>query len=160
MSALASSAAYDPAERADAVYALRTHARIVNEPDYAWRRAAVLQLNELGGLPVGWDGYRAPPVRFENASFALRMLESICGTDAPLPQIVPGSGGDLQVEWHLLGGDLELHVRAPNDVHAWRRIAGQEGGGDSIHLKNDFTEIARWLGVVAGQAGAANAAAA
>jgi hypothetical protein len=110
-----------------------------------WRDAVVSRLNDLVALERGWDGYRGEPVTFENANFALRMLEASCGVEAPIPQIVPGAGGDLQVEWHIGSTDIELDIRGPNDVHAW--ICSEHTGpdGQEFNLTNDFTSVANWI---------------
>jgi hypothetical protein len=111
----------------------------VAEPDHRWRPAAVGRLEELVRLEPGWDGYQGQPVSLLNANFALRMLESICASQSIEPQIVPGSAGDLQIEWHTPSGDIELHVRAPNDVVAWR------SGADEVYLTNNFIDVASWI---------------
>jgi len=118
---------------------------VISEPDYGWRREIVDRLQDLIALEVGWDGYQGEPVSFENAVFALRVLESICSNHDPIPQIVPGAGGDLQIEWHTHMADIELHIIAPNNVQAW--IATEETGPDGIdyHLTIDFTEVARQI---------------
>lgn len=102
------------------------------------------RLQELIRLEPGWDGYYGAPVSFDNAVFALRMLETICNAQTPAPQIVPGSEGDLQIEWHTLEGDVELHVKGPNDVHATRWLCEQEQE-DQISLTNDFLTVAVWV---------------
>ncbi len=97
---------------------------VVFEPNHDWRTAVMKRLEQLVRLDLGWDGYSGQPVSLENAAFALRVLEAVCGPDASPPQLVPGSSGDLQIEWHTLKGDIELHVIAPNRVHAWRLAVG------------------------------------
>jgi hypothetical protein len=106
-----------------------------------WQSTVKGRLEEIVRLPEGWDGYQGRPVSFGNALFAVRVLESICAIDAPPPEIVPGCSGDLQIEWHLPGGDIELHVRAPNDVHAWRSMPSDE----ELILSTDFSAVADWL---------------
>lgn len=101
------------------------------------------RLEDLIRLERGWDGYAGSPVSFVNATFALSMLKSICDSQTPAPQIVPGSSGDLQVEWHTLRGDVELHVRTPNDVQAWRVTSS--GVEEELSLANDFSEVVVWL---------------
>jgi hypothetical protein len=97
-------------------------------------------------LPIGWDGYRAGPVAFSTAEFAFRVLDAICTQDTPAPSAVPGSSGDLQIEWHVHAGDIEIHVRAPNDVTAWRHMPPYTGpDGEELLLTNNFTEVARWI---------------
>lgn len=138
---------------------LRTSTRIVvTEPVRGWLESVKARFNELVQMRVGWDGYRGVPVSFVNANFALRMLEAVCDANAPAPQIVPGSNGDLQIEWHTFSADIELHVRGPNDVHAWRSL----GGGDTVErrLSNDFTIVSAWINELAGPSIASGTAAA
>lgn len=130
--------------------------RVVQRPEYRWHKAAVDQLNDLVALERGWDGYRAGPVRFDTANFALQLLESACAEDTASPQIVPGTDGDLQIEWHFANGDIELHVRGPLQVAGWARIGGVEHVSE---LTNDFTIAAQWLSAMTGQHVAAAAAA-
>jgi len=82
--------------------------------------------------------------------FSLRMLEAVCDQQAPSPQLVPGSTGDLQIEWHTLNGDIELHVRAPNDVYAWCSITDGSAGEVEIRLSNDFSIVAGWVKTITG----------
>lgn len=116
--------------------------KLVQEVDRHWRAAVIERLNHLVSLQRGWDGYDAPAVKFDTASFALRLLESAFDEDAPAPQIVPGSNGGLQLEWHLPSGDLELDVEAPYRVHAWYAA---DGDAQEVNLTNDFTIAATWL---------------
>lgn len=117
----------------------------IPESNYIWRPPIIEQLEMLMKLETGWDGYQGEPVSFENAIFALKMLEGICPDDAPAPQIVPGTGGDLQIEWHTHAANIELHIIAPNNVHAW--IANEQTGpdGQDHTLTIDFTVIARHI---------------
>lgn len=119
--------------------------RVLREPLHASRQCVIERLNELCKLPVGWDGYHAQPVSFENANFAASMLASACPLDAPEPQIVPGASGDLQVEWHADAADIELHIRAPYDVDAWRAVSSAPEREDHLHLTMDFKVVADWL---------------
>ncbi len=82
---------------------------------------------------------------FSYASYALRLLEAVCGERAPEPQIVPGSSGDLQIEWHTPRGDIELHVRGPDDVLAWHRDSNTGPEGEEVALTNNFLVVVRWI---------------
>jgi hypothetical protein len=110
----------------------------------AWYDPVKQQFEERVHLPSGWDGYNAVPASFVNANFALRMLEKTCGLESEPPQIVPGTAGDLQIEWHTMNGDIELHLRAPNDVYAWRAVAGEDSQGEELELTTDFSVVAQW----------------
>lgn len=118
---------------------------VMFEPNHNWRDAVMKRLEQLVRLEQGWDGYRGEPVSLENAAFALRMLEAVCGPNATPPQLVPGPSGDLQIEWHSLKGDIELHVLAPNRVHAWRQLVGRNEDGESLDLTIDFRSVAGWV---------------
>ena len=118
---------------------------IISEQAYRWRDAVVQQLEELVRLAPGWDGYSGEPVSLLNANFALRLLEKVCAGNTTVPQIVPGSSGDLQIEWHTPRGDIELHVRAPNDVFAWHSNAQTGADGEEVALTTDFIAVANWL---------------
>jgi hypothetical protein len=140
---------------------LRAATRVrITDPVLCWREAVINQLNDLVVIEQGWDGYKGKPVTFENAYFALRMLEASCGVEAPVPQIVPGAAGDLQVEWHIGSTDIELDIRGPNDVHAW--ICSEHTGpdGQEFDLTNDFTIVARWIRDLSDSSSASSIAAA
>jgi hypothetical protein len=119
--------------------------RIVPHNAGPWVQAVTDQCERLIRLPPGWDGYRAPPVSLTNAAFAISMLASICPDTSPVPDIVPGNRGDLQAEWHIRGYDIELHVRGPNDVDAWRRSPSTSADGEDLHCRADFTVVAMWI---------------
>jgi hypothetical protein len=113
-----------------------------------WHDAVIKRLNELVALQQGWDGYDGAPVTFENAYFAMEVLNACCRGDDPTPQIVPGTNGDLQIEWHLDKGDIELHILSPNDVHAWHVNENTETDGEELSLATDFTAVVRWIKIL------------
>lgn len=133
---------------------------LITENTFPWFEEVKGRLEYLIRLERGWDGYKGLPVSFDNAYFALQMLESICGTETHAPQIVPGVAGDLQIEWHTLKGDIELHVKAPNDVDAWILETDGDEAGVERSLTTDFTEIAMWVQNITEQPIATHAAAA
>lgn len=132
----------------------------VIEPDYSWRNDAIASLEKLVRLPIGWDGYRGQPVGLLNANFALRMLDAICGSGAAAPQIVPGAEGDLQIEWHTLKGDVELHVLGPNRVRGWRRLIAPVEKEDELEFDTEFSDVAAWVREITEQPRASEVAAA
>ena len=122
-----------------------------------WGEDVIERLNQLVGLQYGWDGYGAGPVSFENAFFALKILERICNPETPAPQLVPGSSGDLQIEWHEEGGNVELHVQAPNHVEGWRANDDTGPDGEEARFRSDFTLAATWIDELAEPVGAPDA---
>lgn len=109
------------------------------------------RLNDLTKLPVGWDGYRGQPVSFDCASFGADLLEKLCQFSVPAPSLVPGSGGTMQIEWHVGGFDIELDVKDVYNVIAYRRncITGDE---EEHELATDFSLVFSWLGELSKQA--------
>jgi hypothetical protein len=118
---------------------------IVNQPQGDWWEIVRKRLDELVALPPGWDGYSGAPVSFSNANFAVKVLEAVCGPDSRPPQIVPGSSGDLQLEWHFPNGTIELHVRAANDVLAWYKDDATGPDGVELPMTTNFIAAAKWL---------------
>jgi hypothetical protein len=147
---------YGRSSAAFGIRAVNASRRVVQDVDRHWKRVVVDRLNHLVGLPKNWNGYGATAVKFDTASFALKLLESAFDADAPPPQIVPGARGGLQIEWHLPRGSIELDVEAPYSVYGWAEIDGQES---EATLTNDFTLPAEWLSLLTDD-GIANAAAA
>jgi hypothetical protein len=132
----------------------------ISDPERPWLDSVKERLGQLVQLERGWDGYQGLPVNFANANFALQMLVAACDSNAPIPQIVPGSDGDLQIEWHAPGGNVELHVRGPYDVNAWRQTDETGPDGEEVDLTNDFILVARWIENLAELSGATRTAAA
>ena len=121
---------------------------VVSDTEPAWLESTKVRLNDLvSNLEPNWDGYQGIAVNFLNAHFALNMLSSICSTNTPPPSLVPGNSGDLQIEWHTHGFDIELHIIAPNKVSAYLMDVGDGGRneGTELELENDFTPIIGWI---------------
>lgn len=116
----------------------------LSENESEWYHSTVKQLEELVRLANGWDGYDGKPVSMMNAIFALQILGKACWESTPAPQIVPLSDGGLQVEWHTLNGDLELLIRGPNSVRAWRSLDNNDDGLE-LEITNDVLPIANWV---------------
>lgn len=123
----------------------RRRAIVTGVPQRSWRDDTAAQLTALMRLETGWDGYVGKPVSLENATFAIRMMEACCPDNVPEPHIAPGPQGDLQLEWHIGGAMIELHVRAPNDVIAWHADSFTGPDGVERLLTTDFTEVETWI---------------
>lgn len=115
---------------------------LIESPSLKWWSKITNRMKVLLNLEVGWDGYRGKPVSFENAIFALKVLETVCPNTAPEPQIVPGSNGDLQIEWHIHGVDIELDILAPNKVNFWISNAETGEEGKEVPLTTNFVSVA------------------
>lgn len=116
----------------------------IGQPASAWMMALKERFNEIGSLPVGWDGYTGKPVSFTTANFAAQIIERLYSKDVPAPSIVPGADGSMQIEWHINGYDVELDVLGPVNVVAYRYDHLTENE-DELELESDFTRIEEWI---------------
>jgi len=102
------------------------------------------RFDELTSLPKGWDGYAGKPVSFNCAQFAANLLESLFSPNIPPPQLVPGSDGTLQIEWHQNQLDIEIDVLKPYRIIAtyFNHATDKE---EEIELQADFTKLSEWI---------------
>jgi hypothetical protein len=69
-----------------------------------WRE----KLEHIKELPDNWDDYGSPPLTEEQYNNAKLFLEKIDGLGFPSVQLVPCSGGGVQLEWHCNNKELEV----------------------------------------------------
>jgi hypothetical protein len=116
----------------------------VNTPASSWSSALSRRFDELVSLPKGWDCYSGIAVTFTTAKFAADLLERLFVDGVPEPQLVPGSDGSVQIEWHVNGFDVELDVLAPYEVSAIRRNI-TTNVVEELELQTDFTALTSWI---------------
>ena len=75
-----------------------------------WTDSLVDRLSKLTSLQFGWDGYDGQPVSFGTAHFAYSLLQRLYTDGIEQPQLVPGSDGSLQIEWHENDVDIEIDL--------------------------------------------------
>ena len=124
-----------------------------------WIQRITTMLDELLKLKPGWDGYQGQPVPFATAVFALDVVKGACRSGTPRPDIMPGSGGDILMEWEHGAKLVHVHVRAPNDFTIYRRD-DESGLEDEMPLRNDVSRLASWLNWLSEDGGDVAAAAA
>ena len=100
------------------------------------------RFNELCALPSGWDGYRSGPVPFGTANFAFGLTERIATIADAFPNIVPTSAGEIQAEWDIEGGVVELVFHAPLRASVYVEYDGQSWERE---LGSDFTFVEDWI---------------
>ena len=109
-----------------------------------WVRELTGRLNHLTSLDRGWDGYEGQSVSYTCANFAAGLLETICVPTLPAPSLVPGADGTIQIEWHLLGYDIEIDVLGANSVHA-TRYSHANDLEEAADLQSDFSVLVDWM---------------
>ncbi len=98
----------------------------------------------ITSLKTGWDGYEGKSVAFEHAVFAANLIDRLYTDDVPPPEIVPGSDGTLQIEWHRRGLSVELDVLEPYQVLA-TKITRDSGQIEEHTLDSEFSLVADWI---------------
>lgn len=117
---------------------------IVAEPDDGFSGEVTARLQELLRLEPGWDGYRAKPINLQLAIYSQNIISAVCSKHTPRPSIVPGTNEDLQIEWHVNGVHVEVHVRGPNDAIAYYENEA-ENQSEELQMKADFRTLATWI---------------
>lgn len=77
----------------------------------------VKQIAELRIMPPSWDSYGARS--HKSAVNAVRVFCQIMYDETPAPQVVPTNSGNIQLEWHMYGIDLEIEVSGEGAVNCW-----------------------------------------
>lgn len=91
-----------------------------------WLGSALVTLRRLSALEPDWDGYGSPPLTHQAIDRSFRLVLQSARELLPGPNLVPGSEGDLQLEWHLGERGLQILVR---------------GSGEAEYLANRETDI-------------------
>ena len=118
----------------------------------AWLEELQEKLAELCALPEGWDSYDGRAVLPGIALFAREILDRVYEDGLPMPSLVPGSDGSLQIEWHCMDYDIEVDILAPYDVECCRGDIRTDGEDDELRLTADFTELHAWIRSLVGRA--------
>jgi len=87
-----------------------------------WLESAFEEIEELAALPFNWDGYGSSPPGMKECQYAKRLLTSISFAKFPRPNIVPVSGGGIQLEWQYQGRELELEIVAGSGNMAFLKV--------------------------------------
>jgi hypothetical protein len=90
------------------------------------------RLDQLAGLPPGWDGGPAPAVDPATLAAVRAWAVAMPGRAlVPAPAVVPLSSGAVQLEWHAGPRVLELEWERPDLIHylKWDPAAGTSDEG-------------------------------
>jgi hypothetical protein len=87
--------------------------------DPRWLYPTLHAIQHLSRLEANWDSYGAPPVAPSAIVHALNVLGTILDDDSPTPIVVPTAAGNVQLEWHQGGIDVEICCSAQGRVSAY-----------------------------------------
>jgi hypothetical protein len=114
-----------------------------------WEEKAGDRLVELLKLSPGWDGHLAAKVSRTLVDYACNLLPRLVTPGTPLPFIAPLASGELQLEWHRNGWDLEIEIHAPGQLYAYVRELAT-GIEWECHLADDLSELGPKLAAIRG----------
>lgn len=117
----------------------------IGDSELNWFAEVDQRLSLLSRLNRGWDGYDGRPVSNQVVAFTRQMLKELYLDGLPMPALVPGSDGSLQVEWHQNGLDIELDVLGPHDVVAFKAVRHDSNRDEELNITNDFSSVAQWV---------------
>lgn len=86
----------------------------------------------LEALPPGWDSYGGLPpapaaiAAAHSLTFALHLAGRLDGLS---PSVVPGAAGQVQLEWHASGMDLEIEFDADGGCAYLLTVDGEDYEG-------------------------------
>lgn len=86
-------------------------------------RSLETQRATLKGLAANWDGYGAEPLSTEAIDgFVDELRAALLNYVGPLPDLIPGADGSLQVEWHLERLELIYGIESDQQRYFCLRI--------------------------------------
>ncbi|MFA7237016.1 MAG: hypothetical protein WC058_09145 [Phycisphaeraceae bacterium] len=110
----------------------------------AWWLHVLGRIRVFEGLKTNWDSYGAPAIAVRAMGETIKFLCDWLPPDAPAPDIVPLPDGNIQVEWHMEGFDLEIKIseHGPCGVFLYEHHSGEEL---DVPIRGDMTAIASGL---------------
>jgi hypothetical protein len=112
------------------------------EPERKWQMEVQDRLLSYAKLPHGWDTYGAKPIGWDTGLFALSILNDFMRPRTPIPQVVPSPAGGVQLEWHMKGIDLELHITGPYQCEVWFKDHQKPADAPlAVELTDDYSVL-------------------
>jgi hypothetical protein len=113
----------------------------------SWVIEAAKKLESLGRFRVGWNSYGGLPLAKGAKSLVLQVLTWLRKEELPVPGVVLGSGGNVQLEWRANGKELEIDLRDSNSIEFVKVSTGGEieEGESSHNLPEKVRKLALWL---------------
>jgi hypothetical protein len=113
-----------------------------------WMEKVTARFVELLGLRPDWDSHGGRPIDPANVGEAGRFLAAVMDPFTPAPNIVPTSGGGIQLEWHRAGLDVELLFGEDElpELYVADLSSGREWEGSPIEGFAEFELAQRLIG--------------
>jgi hypothetical protein len=129
--------------------ALSSHSLVLLGSSAPWVLDAVKKLQEIGKLSAGWDSYEGVPLDSHARRLTVNALGWLGGNDLPVPAVVLGSSGTVQLEWRVNGKELEIELGRGKigllQVYPGGDIKESEEGEETADLPQKLRKLTCWL---------------
>ncbi|MHB1424528.1 MAG: hypothetical protein ACYC3I_15260 [Gemmataceae bacterium] len=112
-----------------------------------WVLEAAKKLEKLGRFRIGWDSYGGLPLKPNAKGLTLRVLSWLGNDELPVPAVVLGSNGTVQLEWKARGKELEVELQ-DDDTIEFVKVSPNgktEGGEANVDLSKRLHELSSWF---------------
>jgi len=112
-----------------------------------WVIEAVKKLESLGRFRANWDSYGGLPLTPRVKSFTIQVLGWLRKSELPVPAVVLGSAGNVQLEWRANGKELDVELRDDNSIEYVRASADGsiEDAEVAKALPETLSKLTLWL---------------
>jgi hypothetical protein len=114
-----------------------------------WVLEAVKKLDAIGKLRRGWDSYDGLPLSAGAKRMTFDALEWLKGQNLPVPAVVLGSSGTVNLEWRTNGKELELELGlGEGGAIEYVKVDAQgemEEGVESAAIEERLRTLTDWL---------------
>jgi len=119
---------------------------VVNLKDYdrGWKRALESRFDELRNLELNWDGYGGEPLDPKVEQTCKQILSEIHLSEVSAPDLMPGSDGSVQIEWHENKCDLEIHILKSQQIFVYFNDHLKEGS-DELLFDERFSTLFKYV---------------
>lgn len=91
-----------------------------NDPDFIepeWLLITLEKIQELASLGDNWDSYGACKINQKTLIKTIVVMFELLDQDCPAPSVIPIPDGNVQLEWHQKGVDIELEIHSHGLAH-------------------------------------------
>jgi hypothetical protein len=82
----------------------------------SWLKEVMFRAVELCNLPPNWDSYGSPPPAIELLGRIKRTLRETRVESVDVPDVIPASGGGIQLEWASGTRELEIEFMPGGEI--------------------------------------------
>lgn len=113
----------------------------------SWVMDAAKKLETIGRLPAGWDSYGGLQLDPNAKKLTVWVLGWLGGRELPVPAVVLGSAGTVQLEWRARGRELEIELGKDNSIEFLKvhPTGDMEEGEARVDLPQKLRGLTWWL---------------